>query len=178
MQKQQLLILLPRIILYPSTSASHVIFWLDSSTLRSATGVTQVLRSHFWLSTWKKEKEHQNFRLVPTTVDLVRFPWSTHTQKGSSACYVDTRIDQLLPEEKPSSQGCNKNVHLIDCDGACNLFTVMYPRQQEEHRSDGASQEEPLHYSTPPSVLLSYFGVGITYRHRAFQAAIGQRCSQ
>lgn len=48
---------LPRIILYPSTSVSLVIFWLDSSTLGSATGVTQIFGAHISgsrNSTWKK----------------------------------------------------------------------------------------------------------------------------
>lgn len=149
--------ILPLLLLTLSSGLTRLLFHQLPGWLRSCDHISGSQRG-------KKENEHQNFHLVPLQLIWFASPGPhTHTKKkASSACYFDTRIDQMLPEEKPSSQGCNKNMHLIDCDGACNLFTVMYPLQQEEHRSDEASQEEPLHYSTPLSVLLSYFGVGIT----------------
>lgn len=155
-------VVLPKIILYPSTVnfsfPRFLLAWLFSPLI-SYWCDSNLKRPPICLSKLNVEKTSDitAFTLYPYAASLL-FRLSTCDAFPSD---LDTRLlFSQNKEEHSSSPDCNTTCTQSTAKEACNLFTVIYSLQQEEHqriqlRWSPASLEEPLHHSMRVSPFLT-----------------------
>lgn len=159
---------LPRIMLYSPTSLSHVILLLGSSPPWSATRMTQTSSARLSCSQnsmWKRHPTSQPSLCASTLCRPCCSVSRIHVRYFCSFSFRSPYTSEPAVAEGEAQQPwLQHNMHSIYCNEACNLFTVIYSLQQEEHQRDGGLPHRRNLCTTAclslPLSLSRVFGVG------------------